>query len=849
MEKQNSLLIVDDDASSLMELASILKQDYKIYAVKDGKAALDKAFEAKPDLILLDVVMPGMNGFEVLAELKRSEKTKDIPVMFITGINDSEGEREGLEIGAVDYIRKPFNTMVVKHRVRLQVQIINLQRDLENSAKIAEAANQSKSSFVANMSHEIRTPMNAIMGITDILLQNESRSSDEVAEGLEKIYASSEMLLNIINDILDFSKIEAGKLDILPTKYKIADMINDTIQLNVMRIEDKPITFVLDIDDDIPAKLIGDELRIKQILNNLLSNAFKYTDSGTVTLTVKYEIEFSQKGMTLVLIVQDTGYGMSKEQLDMLFDEYSRFTEETRPNIEGTGLGLSIMRLLVNLMHGNVTVESEQGKGTTVTIRLPQGTVDAHVLGKAAADNLREFKQINLKGKESGKIKREPMPYGKVLIVDDTDTNIFVAVRFMEPYKLQIDTAQNGREAVEIVESGKEYDVIFMDHMMPEMDGMEATKYLRDRGYTAPIVALTANAMTGQAEMFMQNGFDDFISKPIDIRQLDSILLKLIRDKQPQDVIDAAHKAANAPEFSGTIDFKQETDSMLLDSFKSDAQKALAVLDELDESPGWVESESYVQKYITNVHNLKSTLQVVGEDELSAFAKKLEFAGREKKYELIDAETPEFKQKLRDLLERLDKMNATPLSSRKIQGLNITKGLKRFEGDEKGYLKALRAFASGTAATLEDIKTVDESTIAEYKIKVHGIKGASYDMQANEIGISAEDLENAADSGDLDYVKKNNPDFLESVHKLISGIEEMLAAIEAENPKPKKDKPDEELLAKLIIACEKYSMDDIDAVMSELENYQYETDDSLIKKIREHVDLVQFPQIVKLLTE
>jgi len=948
MEKQNSLLIVDDDASSLMELASILKQDYKIYAVKDGKPALEKAHEALPDLILLDVVMPGMNGFDVIAELKKTEDTKNIPVIFITGVNDSDSEREGLAIGAVDYIRKPFNAMVVKHRVRLQIQILNLQRELEEAANIATAANQSKSSFVANMSHEIRTPMNAIMGITDILLQNEERTTEETSEGLERIYASSEMLLDIINDILDFSKIEAGKLDILPSKYKLADMISDTVQLNVMRIEDKEITFELDIKEDIPARLVGDELRIKQILNNVLSNAFKYTEAGSVTLSIAYESEPSIKGISLVLRVKDTGSGMTKEQLDMLFDEYSRFNEIENRKIEGTGLGLSIMRLLVNLMHGSIHVESEPGKGTEVTIKLPQGIVDANILGKAAAEDLRKFRPINLKGKDSSKFKREPMPYGKVLIVDDTDTNLFVAVRFMEPYKLRIDTAVNGREALDIIESGKEYDVIFMDHMMPEMDGMEATKRLRESGYTHPIVALTANAMTGQAEMFLQNGFDEFISKPIDIQQLDSILVKLIRDRQPQDIIDAAREKANSSPEAEETEQEQLTEPALLNAFKSDANKALSVLNDLSKINGWLESESYIQRYITTVHNLKSTLKCIGEDELSEFALNLELAGREKVLNFIESETPGFIEKMRDLLEKLgqkrfdskddidilckklheieemcveydrksvlsiideienrsektsevfDKIKEYALHSdfeeagllameyaavlqtvkkhengsadspsdgtdetketrksglingRTIPGLDIRKGLKRFEGAEKAYLKTLRSFATGTLSTLAEMETVDESTLTAYGINVHGIKGSSYDINAKQLGKSAEALEDAAKAGDLSFVLENNPAFLESANKLINDIQDMLSAIDSENPKPKKDKPDEALLAKLIIACENYSMDDVDSVMAEIDEYQYEADDGLVKRIQNHIDLMQFPKVVKMLTK
>ena len=726
VEKKNSILIVDDDTSNLLELTHILKSEYKIYAVKDGTTALEKAAESLPDLILLDVIMPDMSGFEVLAELKRSAQTNDIPVIFITGVNTSDNESEGLSIGAVDYIRKPFDPMVVKHRVRLQIQIINLRRDLESAvrnaeaaAEAAEAANQSKSSFLANMSHEIRTPMNAIMGITDILIQNETLS-EEVAEGLDKIYASSDTLLGIINDILDFSKIEAGKLDIISAQYKVASLINDSINLNIMQIGEKPITFELNIDENIPATLFGDELRIKQIMNNLLSNAFKYTSAGKVSLSVSAEAEPDEaepdkdkKEIVLVLRIQDTGHGMSKEQLKILFDEYSRFHEQTNRAIEGTGLGLSIIQRLIHTMRGEIYVESELGEGTLVTVRLPQETVGAEVLDHEAIENLQQTGRIYLSHRKDHKFVREPMPYGSVLVVDDTETNLFVAIGLMKPYKLHVETALSGYEAIGKIKDGNEYDIIFMDHMMPEMDGIEVTKCLRELGYSKPIVALTANAVTGQKEIFLHSGFNMFLSKPINVRQLDSILNQLIRDEQPPEVIEAARKQADAPE-AGDGDIIQ-MNSLLTDSFIRDAEKTLAVLEDLMQRATF-ESEDDLQKFVITIHGIKSSLFNIGEADLSEIAKAMELAGRERNIDSIMAFISDFVKDLRAIIGKLEEKRAADEGDADVDDVDIeslrgmlTSLLEMCEDyDRKGALDVIAQIKSGSKETRAAMDRITE---------------------------------------------------------------------------------------------------------------------------------------------
>jgi len=705
-EKKNSLLLVDDEKSNLEVLLSILSSDYTIYITKSGSSAVEMAEKYLPDLILLDIIMPDMDGYDVLKILRSSSKTKHIPVIFITGLNSIEDEEKGLDLGAADFIHKPFSAKIVKSRVRIQIQIVNhvssmlkMHKELEGMAAVAEAANRAKSDFLAKTSHEIRTPMNAIMGITEILIENENLPED-IEVGLDKIYNSCDMLLSIINDILDFSKIEAGKMDVVPIEYNVASIINDSVHLNIMRIEGKPIEFKLKVDENIPAKLFGDQLRIKQIFNNLLSNAFKYTDTGEVNLSICFKeacLEFS---------VQDTGYGMTKEQLKKLYDEYSRFNQEHDGGTsKGTGLGMAITQRLIHLMCGEINVESEPGKGSIFTVRLPQKTVDSEVLGKEVAQNLQQFRVSYLPRNKRTKIVRESMPYGNVLIVDDVETNLYVAQSFMKPYKLQIETVLNGRAAINKAKS-KVYDIIFMDHMMPGMDGLEATKIIRDSGYTAPIIALSANAIAGQADIFRQNGFDDFISKPINTRQLNVILNKYIRDKHPQQA--SVSEAIQTPQ-----PVQQDPDPMLLELFVKDARRTIALMEKLSQEN---EFEDNLQKFIVNVHGIKSALKAIGEPKLSERSLQLENFGREHNIEQITALMPEFLNGLRVLLYKFKQKSSENTSENSADEGDLRNKLQVIKEmcsdyNRKGALDAISGIEKCSQETREVLDKIKECVI------------------------------------------------------------------------------------------------------------------------------------------
>ncbi|MDR0289503.1 MAG: transporter substrate-binding domain-containing protein, partial [Treponema sp.] len=415
----------------------------------------------------------------------------------------------------------------------------------------AESASEAKSRFIANMSHEMRTPMNVIVGLTDLMLE-EDAVPDAAKETLKKISTAGNTLTGLINDVLDISKIESGKQDLNPVQYEMASFLNDIVTLNMVRIGEKPITFKLDINEKMPHILFGDDLRVKQILNNLLSNAFKYTKEGTVTLSVTAETitELSETAASadpaastphlwVSFSISDTGIGIRKEDIAKLFSDYNQVDTKANREIEGTGLGLSITKKFVEMMGGEITVESEYGKGTTFRLHIQQGFVSDAPIGKETADNLRSFRYTDKKKQSQGKFTRKNLSYAKVLVVDDFPMNLDVAAGMLRKYKMQVDTATSGREAVDRIAAGDPaYDAVFMDHMMPGMDGMEATKLIRASGteYAAklPIIALTANAVAGNEQMFLENGFSAFLPKPFSAMALDAVVQKWVRQKSKE---------------------------------------------------------------------------------------------------------------------------------------------------------------------------------------------------------------------------------------------------------------------------------------------------------------------------
>jgi signal transduction histidine kinase/DNA-binding response OmpR family regulator len=521
-----------------------------------------------------------------------------------------------------------------------------MSQNLIQTQEEALSGTRAKSDFLANMSHEIRTPLNAIIGFSELMLDDSSIQSEPRAN-LEKIYNAGVTLLGIVNDILDISKIESGKFELIPIEYDMPSLINDTTTLNIMRIGSKPIQFSLQIDETLPHKLFGDELRVKQVCNNLLSNAFKYTKEGVVEWRVSSKRDGDSVWLTLS--VSDSGIGIRQEDIEKLFSAYNQLDKKSNRMVEGTGLGLSITKRLVEAMDGTVVVESEYGKGSTFTVCLRQKFVSNISIGAEVVESLKNFHYSIQKRDRRTKLIRARIPYAKVLVVDDTTANLDVAKGMLKPYGMQVDCVTSGPATIKLIREGvPKYNAIFMDHMMPGMDGIEATRIIReeigtDYAKNIPIIALTANAIAGNADMFLQNGFQEFLSKPIDRIRLDTVINRWVRDKKLEKELSDSPAGE-----SDTLDKRSEFDRREFDKwqingldfekglerFSGDAKSYLDVLKSYaSNTPSLLDkalkcTEEGLPDYAIIVHGIKSSSNSIGAGMIGAKAEALEHAAK-----------------------------------------------------------------------------------------------------------------------------------------------------------------------------------------------------------------------------
>ncbi|WP_029231801.1 response regulator [Butyrivibrio sp. VCB2006] len=430
--------------------------------------------------------------------------------------------------------------------------LLNFNRKLTVAAEAANQANEAKSLFLSTMSHDIRTPMNAIIGMNEMILRD---SHDEgILMYSESIRAAGSTLLGIINDILDFSKIEAGKMEIINVDYNIASLLNDLVNMVQRKADEKGLIFKLDVDSNIPRILHGDEIRIKQVITNILSNAVKYTQEGSVVFSISStKCEEEPNHVILHVSVKDTGIGIKKEELNKLFVAFERIEEKKNRNIEGTGLGMAIAQNFLNMMGSKIQVESEYGKGSEFSFDLKQKVVKWEPLGEFDA----AYKSF-IRDRQRYKAQFIA-PKARVLVVDDTEINLKVFVSLLGKTKIQIDTADSGDAGIALFKRNL-YDVIFLDHMMPDKDGIETIKEMKECTDTpnlkTPIICLTANAVSGMREMYINAGFDDYLTKPIDTNRLENMLLTYLPTdliEQPLDEFSDADKSVDAEKDSKPI--------------------------------------------------------------------------------------------------------------------------------------------------------------------------------------------------------------------------------------------------------------------------------------------------------
>jgi signal transduction histidine kinase/CheY-like chemotaxis protein len=514
-----------------------------------------------------------------------------------------------------------FAILVVRHGREIRKHYFESQKDKLS----AEAANHAKSSFLANMSHEIRTPINAIIGMNEMILR-ESRER-RIVHYADNIKNASKSLLALINDILDFSKVESGKMEIINANYQISSLLNDLVNMIQARANENELELKLDIDDQIPCELYGDEVRLRQIITNLLTNAVKYTREGSVTLKVRCTRLPDHERVRLDVAVVDTGIGIKKEDQEKLFETFQRVDETTNRGIEGTGLGLALSRQLLELMGSKLLVDSEYGRGSAFFFGVVQKVVDDNPIGDYKT-RYERFLTDAARYQESFQA-----PDARILVVDDTRMNLEVCRGLLKKTRIQVDTAESGLECLNMIMK-KEYHLIFLDHKMPNMDGvvcLERMKAMKNSpNANTKVIALTANAVSGAKEFYLAHGFDDYLAKPIQGEKLEQLLCQYL---PPQFL--------KVPE-EETVDYMEELCIPPIDGIVADDALRYAggdqeeylhnlklYLDEYEEKKELLErfyEAGDLDNYQIQAHAVKSTSRLIGANDLSDLARGMEEA-------------------------------------------------------------------------------------------------------------------------------------------------------------------------------------------------------------------------------
>lgn len=584
----------------------------------------------------------------------------------------------GFQFPEVYYSRLPmmYLACVVMCAVA-QYESVKAKIKQEDALEAARLASEAKTDFLANTSHEIRTPINAVLGMNEMIMretdkmdkipENDTRAFRDAAKKIRNysgnVDSAGSNLLAIINDILDFTNIEEGRLDIVPTEYQLSSVLNDVSNMIFFKAKQKNLMFITDVDETLPDNLYGDVVRVRQVITNILNNAVKYTDEGSVSLSVKGIMtdreEDGRPVIELAVCVTDTGIGISEENIGKLFGKFERVDLEKNSTKEGTGLGLAITKRLLEMMGGDVTVKSVYGEGSSFTVTIPQGVISEEPIGN--------FKEKFEKALGAKKTYHESFkaPDAKVLIVDDTKMNLIVATEFLKDTEVAIDTAESGREAVALSLKTK-YDVILMDQRMPEMDGVETLNEIRSHkdgpNIDTPVICLTADAVVGARNRYLAKGFNDYLTKPIDSIYLETMLKKYIPDGKIK-LVEICEKtdpavANDSLMYEKLRDAGVDTDAgirncsdealyrtILSEYLRSSDEKIYGLKTALDGED--------MKNYAVLIHAVKSTSATIGALEVSQIALQLEKAANSNDTAYVREEHEVFMTKYVALIDQL----------------------------------------------------------------------------------------------------------------------------------------------------------------------------------------------------
>ncbi len=587
------------------------------------------------------------------------------------------------------------------------------QTKILETDRLLQVANDAKSQFLANMSHEIRTPINGIIGMNTMLLKElDNGNTEDVMEYAKNIQSASQTLLSLINDILDISKIESGKMEIVPVEYDLFSILNDCYNMNFIRALEKNLTLELEIEESLPAILYGDEVHVRQIINNILSNAVKYTEKGSVLLRMS-AMEQDDKDVTLRIEVKDTGIGIKEENLEKLFQNFTRIDVEKNRNIEGTGLGLSLTKKLIDLMGGEIQVQSEYGVGSIFTVILKQGVASTHKMG-SFDEKYRAYIQQEEKTNEN-----RIAPSARVLLVDDVRMNLRVAQGLLSSTLATIDIAGGGEECLQMMHE-KKYDIVFLDHMMPGLDGMATLKTLKadntHPNQNTPVIALTANAIVGAKEMYMNAGFSDYITKPIQEKEILDVFFDYVPCENGTDMINVSKQNEKKLSESKAGENMNTTTNYNSNNRNTDTSR---------------------EDYSIN------TTEIPVVDSADS-----------------DADIPS---------EHIKNDNSERPLEERFPTLDIELAFTYCMEDEELFLEMIDEYLIWETPNELD-GYFEAKNWKNYEIAVHALKSTSLNIGAKELSEHAKALEFAAKDSDIEYIKEHHSEVMDEYHKLIEDL-------------------------------------------------------------------------------